>query len=164
MSMAVVTREYTEGDRVLVEYESGTVADKATGRIVSSKPVFTSDNARAMVALRTQKAAAAARRAMIEATNASGMPGAGGLPVSVKSSIEAFAVGVGVLWEQGVMNPDARLDHRTKALHEIGLITEMIAPKQTAAESVSPAQAAQIGATAAVLALALAELNRRNNG
>lgn len=164
--MAAVTREYIdEQGRALREYDNGNVTDQRTGRLVAGthKPVFTPDNARDYVARRQAKAQAAMRQRIIEATEASGLPGTGGLPISAKSSADALGIAAGVLWEQGVLNPDARLIDRVKAFDTIGKASGLLADPKQAANSVTPQQAAEIGASAAVLAMAYAELQRRKS-
>jgi hypothetical protein len=148
--MAVVAREYTDEQtgREVVEYESGAVQDKLSGKLVSStKPLITADNARDMVARRIAKAQQQVRKNIVEATNRANWPGKRGLPIKASSSAEAVGIAAGVLWETGVLDPDARLADRVKAFESVSKAGQLMADtKQSQAQPTAPGSVLDVDA------------------
>lgn len=157
-----MTREYTdEQGRTLREYDNGNVHDASNGRIV--KAVLSHDRARSIVGQRIAKSQSAMRKAIIEATEASGLPGMGGVPLTATSASHAVGIAAGVLWEQGVLNPDARLIDRVKAWDVLGKAAGLLDDPR-APQPISDEQAAALGGVgAAALLVAMAEIERRKN-
>lgn len=166
VSMAVVTREYTdENGRQLVEYESGIIKEKGTGYMVKPKPVFTSDNAAAMVARRVAKSERAMRDAILATTQAHADEIAkreSKLPVKLSGSSQAVGIAAGVLWEK-VLNPgkNDRLIDQVRTFESLTKTAKLVDDPKAPA-SVTNEQAAALGGIgAAALLAAMAEIERR---
>lgn len=141
---------------------NGALQDVETGKMVRPAPnsfdaikpytVRTTEQAQSLLHTRWHGSRQEALRGAVERATGSAMP-----------TIEhADAAVIADMVEGVVLNVDVRADHRVKAAkwvyEQAGMDGK--APRQSNSD-VTPAQAAQIGATAAVLAMALDELRRR---